>query len=313
MPMRKKAFMAAIIVVLIGLAGVGLQVEVADANPINLPPMPPITLTVYSPKNGSTYYGGSVSYEFLTLIDSWDGAGELKQGVTVLLDGSVVGSFLELGAYRRGVLTELTNGLHCVEVRAVSSSYVPINSKTYQSTASSGKIYFTVTGSNVATFLEVKVVSVSLQAGGASFNFTTRQPANWLGYRLDQNDVVNITDEVLTSRWYGLYSYFVNITGLAAGNHNVTFYAEDEADIFGESNAFSFTVNNPPATATPESIPTPNLTSTPTLKPTLESTPTATPPNEDDQIGNFTLPIVFVVVVVAIAMAALAYSRRRKP
>jgi len=275
--------------------------------------MPPITLKVYSPKDGSTYYGGSVSYEFLTLIDSWDGAGELNQGVTVLLDGSVVGSFLELGAYRRGVLTELTNGLHYVEVRAVSSSYVPINSKTYQSTASSGKIYFTVTGSNVATSLEVKVVSVTLHAGGASFNFTTRQLANWLGYRLDQNDVVTVTDEVLTSRWYGLFSYFVNITSLAAGSHNVTFHAEDEAGIFGESNAFSFTVNNPSATATPTLTPTPNPPATPTLEPTLESTQTATPSNGNDQTVDFTLPIVFVVVVVAVAMAALAYSRRRKP
>jgi len=275
--------------------------------------MPPITLTVYYPKNGSTYYGGSVSCEFLTLIDSWDGAGELNQGVTVLLDGSVVGSYLELGAYRRGVLKELTNGLHYVEVRAVSSSYVPINSKTYQSTASSGKIYFTVNGSNVATSLEVKVVSVNLQAGRASFNFTTRQPASWLGYRLDQNDVVTITDEVLTSRSYGLYNYYYNITGLDAGNHNVTFYAEDQTGLVGESNAFSFNINNPAATATPTSAPTHNPPETPTIEPTLEPIQTATPTNDNNQTADLT-PILALsgIAVVAVIVGALIYFKRRK-
>jgi hypothetical protein len=305
--------MAALGMAFLVLAAVGIQNELVKANPFNLPPMPPITLTVYAPKNGSTYYGGSAPYEFLTQIDYWNGAGDLSQGVTVKLDGTVAIGYNELGAYRKGFLTELTNGVHYVEIKAASSSYVPINSKTYLSTASSGKIYFTVNGSNVVNPLgDIKIVLANFQSNSASFNFTTKKPAIWLGYSLDSEDTVTVTDDVAVTSWYGLYNYYYKISNLNSGSHNVTFHVKDDIGNSGQSNPYSFTIQEtlprptPLLPYPPSPSPSPSIFSTqlPTLAPS--STPS---------VDEYEFPYIEVVLGVAllvVTLSVMVYLKRSR-
>ncbi len=70
------------------------------------------------------------------------------------------------------------------------------------------------------------------------------------------------------------------------------------------------TVTAPP-TSTPTRSPSPSPTVIPS--PTLEPTQTPTPTPDDNQPGDFTLPIILAaVVVVAVAVGALVYFKKRK-
>ena len=102
-------------------------------------------------------------------------------------------------------------------------------------------------------------------------------------------------------------------------------YQEDEALKYASGNpSYTFT---PTPTPTPEPTPTSTVTAPPTStptrspspsptvipSPTLEPTQTPTPTPDDNQPGDFTLPIILAaVVVVAVAVGALVYFKRRK-
>jgi len=152
---------------------------------------------------------------------------------------------------------------------------------------------------------QIVIISALCQSDAASFNFTAKEPCSWIGYSLDGRDTLNITGNVTTTRWLGLYNHYVCISDLTAGKHNVTFYAKDDSGNLEQSNALSFTINE----QTPIQTPTP----TQTIEPTLEPTQTATPTNDDNQTSDLTpiLPLSGIAVI-AVAVGAFSYFKRRK-
>jgi hypothetical protein len=76
-----------------------------------------------------------------------------------------------------------------------------------------------------------------------SLNFTVNEETLWMGYSLDKQDNVTITENTLT------------LTELAESSHNITVYATDTADNTAASETISFTVAKenetepPPATS----------------------------------------------------------------
>jgi hypothetical protein len=67
-----------------------------------------------------------------------------------------------------------------------------------------------------------------------SLNFTVNEPVSWMGYSLDGQDNVTVTENTL------------NLTGLVNGLHNITVYATDTSGNTGASETFIFTVAKEP-------------------------------------------------------------------
>ena len=117
----------------------------------------------------------------------------------------------------------------------------------------------------------------------------------------------------------------VSLEDFSNGSHTLKITATAHGDKYWPtssvySDVIKFQVNDPSPTqaliptATPTPTPSnslsPSPTPSPTLEPTLEPTQTAIPTNDDVQSGDFTLPMVFVVVVVAVAVGAIVYFKR---
>ena len=69
-------------------------------------------------------------------------------------------------------------------------------------------------------------------SGNLSLTFTVNQPASWIGYSLDGQNNVTVTDNT-------------TITELANGLHNITVYAKDEFDNIGASETITFNLKEP--------------------------------------------------------------------
>ena len=72
-----------------------------------------------------------------------------------------------------------------------------------------------------------------------SINFAVNEETSWMGYSLDEQTNVTITENT------------INLTGLTGGSHNITIYAVDIEGNMGTSETFTFTVAkepNPPLT-----------------------------------------------------------------
>jgi hypothetical protein len=65
-----------------------------------------------------------------------------------------------------------------------------------------------------------------------SLVFTVDKPVNWMGYSLDGQDNVTISENI-------------TLTGLPNGDHNVTVYATDKAGNIGVSETMSFSIDIP--------------------------------------------------------------------
>jgi hypothetical protein len=116
--------------------------------------------------------------------------------------------------------------------------------------------------------------NVTYTTGNVSLNFTVNEETSWMGYSLDQQDNVTITETTL------------NLTELTNGSHTLTVYATDTAGNTAASETVSFTIAKeaePPTTQDDE-------------------TPTAWT----------TAAIATAAVAAAIAAIILYFTKRRK-
>lgn len=67
--------------------------------------------------------------------------------------------------------------------------------------------------------------------GNISIKFTVDEPATWMGYRLDGQQITAIEGNT-------------TLNGLAGGSHNITLYARDASENTGASETIDFTVTN---------------------------------------------------------------------
>jgi hypothetical protein len=75
-------------------------------------------------------------------------------------------------------------------------------------------------------------------AGNVSLAFTVNKPAAWIGYSLDGQDNVTVTENT-------------TLSGLSSGLHNITVYARDEFENTGASDTICFSVAEEPFPVAP--------------------------------------------------------------
>ncbi len=115
--------------------------------------------------------------------------------------------------------------------------------------------------------------NVTYTIDSVSLNFTVNEETSWMGYSLDGQDNVTITETTL------------NLTELAEGSHNITFYATDTDGNTVASETISFTI-------------------------TKDETPVA----QDDEIPTSWTTTAIAIAAVATAAAAITlyYTKTKK-
>jgi hypothetical protein len=208
------------------LAGSLLTVNLAAADPMY--EIPPPNIRVASPVNDKTYNVSAIPLTFTIPDLSYWGSFKVFQvqysldGVLRTVDGYVLSDPFSLA------LPALAEGSHYLRVQA-KVSLVPSSNHAMTpdwDMAFSNEVHFAV---------DAKVPSVSFLSAqdavydGVEFscNFTVSEWAAWLGYGLDGKSVVAVTDKVSATEVFGTYNYRLALSGLSAGAHSLTVFAED--------------------------------------------------------------------------------------
>jgi len=120
------------------------------------------------------------------------------------------------------ILTELAEGSHTLTIYATDTA---------GKTGTSETIYFTV-DSNPPVISILSPENKAYYTIETQLNFTINEPTSWMGYSLDGQDNVTLTENAL------------NLTGLSNGSHNLTVYAKDIAGNVGMSETVHFTIES---------------------------------------------------------------------
>ena len=236
--MKKAAVPLTLIVALLITAGAGTElVNFGMANPI---PELYTKLTIESPQN-TTYNVNTVTLNFsvesLNFFQwrhfsySLDGK-ELKRIANLTVDS---GEFIPVnpGIYKEnitgnGVLPELSEGLHNLTVYLIrDASTADIHYGETVPLANASFIIDTIPPNVTILLLENK----TYYSPDIEMNFSVTEAASQVTYGLDGKENVTISENT-------------TLTGLANGNHNVTFYATDEAGNTASQTVY-FTVAEP--------------------------------------------------------------------
>jgi hypothetical protein len=250
----KKALAAAFILALLfsALAGT-LLVNSAKANPVVDTPPPQPTIWVDSPESDKAYASKNVTLVFTVGQPRWGGLiATPTLSIQYYLDGIMLGQFTDYAPNTSSVtLTGLSEGRHYVEVTATAQYYglpaLYVVQGFVETAGSSGKIYFTVdTAPPRVSILSPQ--NKTYDAADVPFNFTVSKAVSWVGYSLDGKANITITETVAPTT-YSIGSVDVArlggstvLTGLSAGSHSLTVYAEDEGGHTGESETIHFTI-----------------------------------------------------------------------
>jgi len=298
---RRTLTVTLLLMLLISALTATLLIGNATANPIGyfLPQGPPptpivkvgelntdkLTLTFSAVKNGPwiTPYGDEREL-YASYDPNHDWGVYSISAFHVWVDGKLWSSFF--GSHPNSVSLEgLSNGWHTLEVIATASGRY--SNYEYVSKGSSGVIEFQVDTPPpiIRVITSQETFEASSPTADVPLNFTVNKPASWIGYSLDDNNVVTATDKVASTERFGTVIYQLVLRGVPVGAHTLTVYAEDTAGNRGESEPFTFAV-------TQEAPPETEQTSTPF------STAFAT-------VGIST-------AVVAVSLGSLFYFKKRK-
>ncbi len=318
MLMNKKASMAAILSVLVTAT---LLVGLGKADPFM--PLPGPQITFSSPENNKIYCVNNVSLTFTLSLSSqaaysagqYANAKGLKS-ISYRVDHQGSGQFAdsnELSKTFSVTLQGLSEGPHTVEVYATAVWDVNI-------------IQNIPPGSFKEISFEVDTVTPKIQIlskldmkfapNNVHFNFTISELVRWIGYSIDLQDNVTISESASPpSYYYGRYNYAMALVGLAEGSHILKLYAMDGAGNTGESEPLQFSVTlQVPSSSTPieTATPTPSPTEQPTTEPTLEPTVSPSPITDNVLVADFTPAILVGIATIAVAVGALVIFKRRR-
>jgi hypothetical protein len=241
---KKKISAPALILTLLfsALTGSLLVVNLAAADPIY--EIPPPNITVASPVNGKTYDVNAIPLSFTIPDMSFWGSFKVHR-VQYSLDGRLrtVDGYVLSDPFSLALPT-LAEGTHRLRVQA-SVSLVPLSDRVVL--APNWDVIFSI---EIHFVVDSKVPSVSFLSAqdavydGVEFscNFTVSEWAAWLGYGLDGKSVVTVTDKVSSTEVFGTYNYRLALSGLSAGAHSLTVYAEDVGGNRVASEPFLFTL-----------------------------------------------------------------------
>ena len=180
-------------------------------------------------------------------------------------------------------LTGLSDGEHSVKV------WMKVYAFSEYFSGYSDTVSFTV--KTQPPSIRVLTSQETFEASDVPLNFTVNEPASWVGYSLDGNNAVTVTNDVESTEWFGRDNYRLVLNGLPAGAHSLTVYAEDTVGNRGASETFSFTVTPQTPSETEQTQPETEQT---------EHSPTALA-----AVGIST-------AVVAVSIGLLVYFKKRK-
>lgn len=167
-------------------------------------------------------------------------------GIRFYLDGDSCENIIEPAIMKDSLtrysatLVGLEDGFHSLYVVA----YVKYYASMLQPADGSGVsnvFYFHV----YATPPDISILSVQNKNYGTAdiaLNFTVNEPVSWIGYSLDGEANVTITDKTVLTSSFGQDNYYMVLPKLPEGSHTLVVYAEDTYGILGESEPFHFTV-----------------------------------------------------------------------
>jgi hypothetical protein len=238
----KKISVPALILTLLfsALAG-SLFVDLAAANPV----MPdPVEVHVYftSPVKSRVYSTTEIPLQFHATVEYsnfWPDDPEAcfkVLSVRYWLDGSLLGEDVgeDLPKSYSMASPSLSDGEHNFKVWVKVSAFDKFLSG-YSDIVSFRVDAFPPEIRFLATQMAYVVSDVAL-------NFTVNKPVCWLGYSLDGNAVVEVTDDLASTEWFGGENYRLVLEDLPGGVHGLTVFADDAGGNRGESEPFSFTV-----------------------------------------------------------------------
>ena len=161
-------------------------------------------------------------------------------------------------------LEGLSNGGHTLELTATAKAKFSGRREGYSSQqGSSGVIQFQVDipPPSIRFITGQETFEASSSTADVPLNFTVNELVSWVGYSLDEKNVVTVNNYLVSTEWFGTDNYQLVVIGVPAGVHSVTVYAEDTAGNRGESEPFIFTITQetPPET---EQASTPSPTAT---------------------------------------------------
>jgi hypothetical protein len=224
------------------------------------PPLPP-EIHVLSPEVDKTYGVSCVAFAFdgqKVAMRSWESAmGRYKHGffnfsnVQYWLDGVIIGRLADLSQPYSVTLTKLSDGRHSVEVTASASwdgGYDQgVRLLAQYPYVSSGKVYFSVDTAPPCISI-MPPQNKAYDTSDIPLNFTMNEPVSWVGYSLDSNANVTITEYVSNiTESYGEFDIVrstVNmvLTELSEGSHSLIIYAKDAVGNMGKSEIIQFTI-----------------------------------------------------------------------
>jgi len=236
---KKQAFTAAFISLLIAALAMPLFVDYAAANPIGqIIPATPI-LSMLAPEINGVYTTTSVSLHFVvygtqrTPQVSWFWIVSVAYKLDGVLQEQLTG--YDLSREHSFILTGLSEGKHKVDVEVTVLDYYDNSTKAVYEV-----IQFFV--DTVAPTVGLLQEETAYSSANMSLNFTLSEPVSWLCYSLDGEEAVTVTDTVVMARRLGRDEYCIMLSGLSDGSHSLTVHAKDEAGNTGASELFQFTV-----------------------------------------------------------------------
>jgi len=242
----KRVFSVAMILALsVTALAATLFTDYARANPIVHDPET-VSTYVQSPTKNKVYNTTNIPLKFYVDIP----AESKVLSVRYWLDGQLLGqdSGEDLPKAYSVALTWLSDGKHSIKVymnvhyfkiwRMSDGNVYHISSRYLD--GYSDAVLFTVDTRSPSA--RVIASQETFEASDVPLNFTLNEPVSWVGYSLDGNNVVTVTDDVASTEWLGVGNYRLVLSGLPAGAHSLTVYAEDLAGNRGASEPFNFTV-----------------------------------------------------------------------
>lgn len=210
-------------------------VEVAKANPYT----PPV-IAVLSPTNNTAYNAASVNFSFVVeTLDSYDyyysldKLVEMKQVEVELFSSRRTESGRTMKTLQFSTeFHELGEGQHNLTVHHQYDNWAFPDVRVVKDDATI--IFYVDTAAPKITNLSVN----DTDSGDRLLSFTLDAETSWVGYSLDNQANVTVTDEAV-------------LGDLPFGSHNVTVYAEDAAGNEGASETLYFTIEEPEPTPSP--------------------------------------------------------------
>ena len=262
-PSNKRRILSATLLstLLISTLTATLLIGNATANPIMPPwinPLEKITIKVQSPVKDKTYNATEIPLQFYFEIPY---GGYRSKDFSVLsvrywLDGKLMGEYSgeDMPKAYSVALTGLSDREHIVQVSMSVHYYWASNL---------GYIFNQdLSGSETTSFtVDTRPPSIRVLTGQETFeapsstadvpvNFTVNEPISWIGYSLDEKNVVTVTNDLASTERFGTVIYQLVLSHVPAGAHSLTVYAEDTFGNRGESEPFTFTITQetPPKT-----------------------------------------------------------------